>query len=199
MSNLSVEFVVILGKRGFGKSQWLKQFSKGHHRKFIFDPTYTMPWPFIDYDEFMDLLINNDFMPGKNFSYATVDSDLVPLMTACGINFGNVLVAIDEASLVFTNPREALPKWASDATLLGRHLKLTVAIAAQRATSIPITMRSQASRLVSFRQTEKADLAALSEWFGERVIELPELHELQCLESDARGNITKYTIPYVKN
>lgn len=49
----------------------------------------------------------------------------------------------------------------------GRHRGIALALVAQRAGTVPLTVRSQLSEIVSFRQDEPEDLAALAERIGE--------------------------------
>lgn len=49
----------------------------------------------------------------------------------------------------------------------GRHRGIALALVAQRAANVPLTVRSQLSEIVTFRQDEPEDLAALAERIGE--------------------------------
>jgi hypothetical protein len=59
--------------------------------------------------------------------------------------------------------------------------------------SIPIDMRSQAHRVVSFYQTEKRDTDWLDDYYGELTEEIFRLPPLECLDFH-KGVISRYRV-----
>lgn len=186
------EVIIILGKTGYGKSTWLTKFLAGVPRKFIFDPFRAIPAEYINADELIRRYESQWFKNQASFSvgmYAPQDFDLIG---ATSYLVGNSYLIIEECGVAFYKG-ERIPEWLQEAIFLGRHVSLSIILTAQRAASIPIELRSQASRFISFRQTEKRDLDWTKDYLGARFEELPELAELECLDSDNHC-VTRYRI-----
>jgi hypothetical protein len=78
---------------------------------------------------------------------------------------------------------------------MGREPRLNLVLVAQRANAVPISVRSQASRIVTFLQTEPADVRALAERIGrEHADEIAQLPELECLDWQAGGAVRRYRV-----
>jgi hypothetical protein len=128
-----------------------------------------------------------------SFKYGTFYSDEIGLFGNVAYAAGNCTYVIEESALVFRR-NEVLEDWANRAIFLGRHVRLNLLLVAQRASKIPIDIRSQANRVITFCQTEPDDVAAVSERIGrDWREEIPKLPPLTCLDWSG-GTVKKYAI-----
>lgn len=123
---------------------------------------------------------------------ATADADALDTFGHLAFLRGNCVYAVEEAALVF-QPGERISGWCKNIVFVGRHRDVSLLVTAQRAASIPIALRSQATRIVSFAQTEGDDVSWLKGCYGEEVKNLPKLPPLECLDAH-QGNLTRYSI-----
>lgn len=191
------EVISIVGLRGYGKTVWTKKYVKSQPRVFLFDPVQDYKKEGFTYYNGSALLDFNDqqfynYDNYNEFKHAISNPDDVDILAALSYQSTYNTLAIDEASFIFP-ARQRLPEFMRELIFLGRHRNVNVVIAAQRAMSIPIDLRSQINRMVSFRQLEGSDIDWLREYFGNRVYEIPELEKLHCFDSKD-GSITKYSI-----
>jgi hypothetical protein len=105
---------------------------------------------------------------------------------------GDCLLVVEEAGFIW-NKGERIPDWLREIVFLGRHKNVSLAITAQRAAYIPIDLRSQANRLVSFWQTELVDVGWLESYLNDRVNEIPTLPKYVCLDAED-NKISRYKI-----
>ena len=200
------EIVFVLGRTGSGKSHWARKFLSGRQRLFCFDPFAETPGvnfaysdeQLIDqYDAVCEREDERNVRP-VNFSIGSTNPDHADVLGAMAFERGHCMLSLEELSLIFPR-RQALPEWCRDLTFLGRHRCCSMLLIAQRAKSIPIELRSQATRIVTFQQTERLDVDWLRDYFGERAGEIPELDDFQCLDYDARApreaRVKKYVAP----
>ena len=181
----SRKIAIVLGLTGFGKSVWTRSFVAGLPRLMVYDPvaSYNVAWK--TDDELIDALdtgqLDKKFRVGSFNSDIDIDTgDMISPELLGSLSFlqGNCTLVLEEASLIFTKGARLRP-WASQIVFLGRHRSTSLVITAQRATSIPIEIRSQAHRVVSFAQTDGDDLKALRSFFGDRHKELSDLRPLE--------------------
>lgn len=188
------EVIVITGKRRFGKSSWLGKYLRGKSRRFIFDPFRQMPAQYLGEDELIERHERGDFTrdAAPNLSIGSCILGDLDLLAAIAYLNGHAHLVIEECGVTFTQGAP-LSEPMMEAVFLGGHQWLSLVFVAQRAVSIPIALRSQETRVVSFRQTDPDDLRRLRTNFGERTEELPQLDKLECL--DVENNVvTRYRI-----
>ena len=90
---------------------------------------------------------------------------------------------------------EDVAQWARPLIYMGREPKLNLVLVAQRIIAIPPDIRSQATRIVTFLQTEMSDCKALSQRFGgEYEDEIRMLPELHCLDWQAGQGVARYSV-----
>ena len=186
------KIIIVLGLTGFGKSVWTREYVATAPRLFVWDPvaSYNVEW--MEQDELIEAL--DDGRLDKKFRVGSFDPDAHELLGSLAFLQGNNTLVMEEASLIFTKGARIEP-WASQIIFLGRHRATSLVITAQRATSIPIELRSQAHRVVSFAQTDGDDLKALRSFFGDRHRELSELQPLECFDAGPGGrDFSHYTI-----
>lgn len=186
------EVVIVLGKTGMGKSVMTRKLLQPIRRIFAFDPYRDMPGQYINSDILLELYDSGKLHSNNNFFYITDNSDDVELFGSIAYLSGHCALAIEEMGFLF-NSHDAIPGWMREMVFGGRHRFVSLYVVAQRAVSIPIDLRSQATRLISFAQHEGADVNWLKNYFGTRVEEIPHLNVLECLDS-YRNTIAKYKV-----
>lgn len=193
------EVIIVLGKTGQGKSVWTRSYLLNKSRVFIFDPVREFPVERY-FDSAQDLAefvehINEGLI--NNFRIGLSDIEHLDLLGNASFLVGNCFLGIEEAAFCF-EMRQRSPQWLRDIIFLGRHRNVSLLMTAQRAVSIPIDLRSQASRAVSFAQNEGRDIDWLRDYFGNRVYEIPDLGILECLDS-FEGEVNRYKLAIYKN
>ena len=186
------DVIIIIGKTGFGKSTWLNKYARGLPRIFAFDPFRAFPAEYISGEELITRFETGKFREHPRYSLGTYALSDLELFGSVAYETGNCAFVIEECGVAFYKGErisECMQEWI----FLGRHKSLTLIFTAQRATSIPIELRSQASRFVTFRQTEKSDVKWTGEYIGDLVDELPNLDELECIDADKKS-VTRYRI-----
>lgn len=198
------DIIIVLGKTGHGKSRWTWEYLRTQPRVFAYDPIHEMPgmiWMNAqDVIEWHDQDQPSGFeLPGerprvqRKFRIATDDENSLETFGHLAFIRGDCIYAVEEASLVFEQG-ERISGWCKNIVFVGRHRNVSLLVTAQRAASIPIALRSQATRTVSFAQQEGDDLNWLKGVYGkERVQELPFLPRLTCFDSHD-GELKCYSI-----
>jgi DNA helicase HerA-like ATPase len=188
------DIVFVLGRTGSGKSHWAKKFLASRTRLFAFDPFGALPGVSFARDddhliEMYDALYEREtersFRPSL-FAIGSTNPEHVDVLGAMSFERSNCTLALEELSLVFPR-RQPIPPWCRDLVFLGRHRGCSLVLIAQRAASVPIELRSQATRIVTFQQTEPRDVAWLGDYYGEQADRVPELDDFYCLDYDARA------------
>lgn len=177
------EFIIIFGNQGEGKTVWAKSYARHQKRLLVFDPV--ADYTFVDYatppDEWQPGVINGGL---KSFRFGTYYQEELPLFAHTAFAAGDCTFLIEECALIFKRGEE-LHDWAKPLVFMGRHRRVNLVLVAQRATKIPIDIRSQANRIITFKQTEPNDVSALGERMGNNVEnEIPSLQKLHCLDLD---------------
>lgn len=180
------KIIVVLGKTGHGKSVWTRAYVAGVPRLFVADPLGSFRCEWCDHGELLNRYDYGEFAANKKFSVGSVELADAELMGALAFLSRSCTYVVEEASLVFEKGGR-LPGWANDIVFLGRHRDVSMIVTAQRAASIPIEIRSQAHRVVSFAQHEGDDLKWLRGFFGNDIEKLPSLPPLTCLDSEGTG------------
>lgn len=186
------EIIIVLGKTGYGKSRWTWQYIAGKPRVFCYDPLHDAPnMEWRDAPGLVDAYDEQQFH-GEGFRYATADFGALDCIGHMAYLVGNCVLVVEEASLIYRKG-QPISGWSQNIVFLGRHRNVSLLVTAQRAASIPIEMRSQASRIVTFAQTEGDDIGWLRGAFGSQIDNVATLQRGQCLDSDA-GEIRCYSI-----
>jgi len=167
------DIILVLGKTGFGKSLWCKLFTRNNKRLLVFDPMASfdnVEW--LKHEDIFDLFDEGaeGVIADKNFRLGAFEFESIDVFGSTAFVTGNNLLVIEEASQIFKKG-QPLPDWTNRLVFMGRHEACSLLVTAQRATSIPIDLRSQANRVISFRQTEKTDMVWLGEFFDKSELE----------------------------
>lgn len=185
------EIVIVLGRTGQGKSIWTRSFCRGFKRVFASDILQDFNASYVTANQLLELHDSQKLF-NANFRIGTSDPDDLDLLGSMAFLYGRAWLVIEEAGFYFPAGSRA-PAWMREAAFLGRHRELSILITAQRPTSIPTDLRSQASRVICFNQLEKNDINWLDTYFGELMDEIGELEELECLDATAK-EVTRYKI-----
>lgn len=186
------EIVIILGKTGYGKSVWLRQFCSQFPRVFVYDPLKAFEADYLDYETIIRKHDAGDFKNARAFRIGSGSLEDFSLLGSLAYINKNCVLVGEECAKIF-DKGERIEEWLSDIVFLGRHNAVSLVVTAQRAASIPIDLRSQATRLVSFAQTEGDDVNWLKAFLGNRVKELGTLKILECLDATTT-EINRYSI-----
>jgi len=190
--NVTRDYVLVIGNQGFGKSAWTMTYGRGKPRLFCFDPKAQYPVDF-----YWDEATLRDVIEGrtKQFRLGTFRSDELSLIANAAYGTTDCALILEECAFLFARG-EQLEEWAQRVVYMGREPKLDLVLVAQRAMAIPIDIRSQASRVVTFFQSEPEDCDALAKRIGRQYRdEIAQLPMMTCLDWEA-GKVSRYTITY---
>lgn len=188
------EVVIILGKTRYGKSTWLGKFLANKPRRFTFDPFRKTAAEYLTADQIIERHEAGLFRP-ENAPRCSVASHILPdidLLSSVAFLNGHAYFTIEECGVAFYKG-ERISEPLQEAIFLGGHQWLSLVLVAQRAASIPIELRSQATRFVSFLQTEKADVKWCEDYLGERMAEVRTLDKFECLDYE-NNSVSRYRI-----
>lgn len=189
------EIVIVLGKTGQGKSVWTRKYIEPFKRKFSFDPLMDIPANYMDESGLLHQYDNGAFEFGKEFHIGIFNSEYLELMGSLAFLSGNVCLTVEECAIAFPYGNHSVSEWLREVVFMGRHRRVSLILTAQRAISIPIIVRSQATRIVSFAQQEGADMKWLQDYFGSKANFIPDLPKLTCLDSHD-GIVSQYRIDF---
>lgn len=194
------EIVLVMGMTGYGKSWWTKLYHRLWSRTVVYDPAASFQvkeW--LTPEEIFERLTAEK--PPQKFDYGFVDDDEESVSGIGRLVFytGNVMYIIEECATVFEKGMMRSPKWVKDLCFFGRHRACSLVLIAQRPTYIPIDIRSQANRVISFCQHEGSDMDWLTDFFGkDRMKRLSTLPKFSCFDYH-NGEVREYSIkPEVK-
>lgn len=177
---------IVLGKRGHGKTAWTRKFLESQKRVILLDPIRDYEgFEYYDRNGLLDeveRLVNEP--DSTSFKIATQDKTCLDLVCNAGMILGNCWVVIEECGVHF-HKGSNMPDDMSTIVFTGRHRNCSLILTAQRAVSIPIDARSQATRFISFKQTESRDLDWLKDYLtSEEIDELTQFQKLECFDVD---------------
>jgi len=193
MSKLEREITLVMGMTGWGKSWWSKLYSLKWGNVLIYDPSMSFPqviWG--NLEDHLDGLIGEE--PEKTFRYGFVDNVDVPQAGSAAFVRGNMMFMIEECAAVFEKGQARMPDWAKRLCFFGRHRECSLTLIAQRPTYIPIDIRSQANRVITFCQHEDSDMQWLGDFFGrERMDRMLTIPKFTCFDWH-NGKVNEYSI-----
>lgn len=185
------EVIIVLGVTGSGKTTWTKKFTDGETRLLAYDIAHDFNVAYMNAEE----LIEQNENPPETFRYGVWTPDDVETLIASAFVWGKCTLMLEELSTLYKTG-EKISGPIGEVVYLGRHQTVTLICIAQRATSIPIAIRSQASRIVTFRQQEDDDVKSLVGKFGkERCARMTGLQDLHCMDW-WKGEVSEYKITH---
>lgn len=187
------DFILVCGNQGFGKTVWTKLYGANESRLLVFDPKGE--YPGVDY-----LTPPDEWIPGvverraQAFRFGSYLPEEIEMLWQAAYAATNCTLINEECTLLF-NRGEDIPRWARPMVFMGREPRLNLVLVTQRANAIPVSIRSQASRIVTFLQTEPDDVRALAARIGkEYADEIISLPELECLDWQAGIGVRRYAV-----
>lgn len=156
------DVVLVFGQTGMGKTLWTRKYIRALKRVIILDPLSEYDGA-TTFEEFSDLVShvesNNVFRVGyPNMTDFDRLCDLARCIDQCTL--------VCEESQRIIPPRMLLSESFEDLIYRGRHTRTSLILVAQRASTVNIAVRSQWSRMVTFRQTEPRDLSWIEDATG---------------------------------
>lgn len=188
------EIIIVLGKTGQGKSVWTRKFLEPNNRLFMFDPLMDTEVQYISKDDLLMMHDQGNFQIGRKFRVGFYNQEDLDLLGSMAFMSKSCWLGIEECANAFPYGNHVTDAWLRECVFLGRHREVSMVLTAQRAQSIPIIVRSQASRIVSFCQQEGRDMNWLYDYFGSRANEISSLDKLECLDA-VNGDVSRYKIP----
>ena len=157
---LENEIIIVLGKKGHGKSSLIKKRIKDLPRYVVFDPKmeYSKGTIFEDFGSFLMFMERN--YKGRYHAVCRFGNDEEYIRAVDLINETGNTTAIIEELYFFLNVRSK-PDSFDRLFRYGRHERINIIAINQRASEIPRHFTSQADKIISFKQTEPADLKYL--------------------------------------
>lgn len=156
------EIIIVYGKSGSGKTTFAKNYIKEHKRVIIIDPQaeYTCGLVFIKLEHLINyylnyLDINKDFCFVCRFE---TDYEHELIFKVCKI-IGNLLLVVEEAE-IYISPYAKSSNFL-DLCRYGRHQNVSLLGIARRSAELSINFRALVTKIISFKQTEPADLKYL--------------------------------------
>jgi DNA helicase HerA-like ATPase len=171
------EIILVFGRSGMGKTTWVKHYIRRLPRLIICDPQEE----YADYSLFDNAEEVYQYVRKKKLFRARF-SDLREIGNMCFLAFilHHVYLIVDEAQRVFY-PRMKLPSEFEDIIYRGRHTHSSLILVAQRPSTLDIAVRSQWTKIITFRQTEKRDIEWITSFLHDSYI-LSDLSTLTYLE-----------------
>lgn len=188
------DVICVCGVTGSGKTTWARLFADPVRRLFVYDLAASFRAQYAPVADIARVQSSGD-LRNKNFRLGVYSPYDAEALTACAYMEGDCLLILEEISTLYKIGARDVGGPLQEAILLGRHRRVSILAIAQRITNIPIILRSQASRIISFRQQEPNDVAALREFLGRDALRLPSLPDLHCLDWN-KGRVTDYTVPF---
>jgi hypothetical protein len=192
------DVIIILGKTRFGKSTWLGKYLRPKPCRFTFDPFQKTQAVYLSEQQLIELHEQGRFQ-NPPYSVGSRQINDIDLLSSVAYLNGNERTRpyfiIEECGIAFYKG-ERISEPLQEAIFLGGHNWLSIALVAQRAASIPVELRSQATRFISFLQTEQADVKWCEQYLGERFEEVRTLQKFECLDWDVteQENVSRYFI-----
>lgn len=165
MGALERNIVIVTGQTGQGKTTFAKQYiASMYDRIFAIDPMEQYPVDYMRFDQVVEKFPNAENSP-KVFKLGVSDIKCFSGMCKLAYAVGDCCLLIEETDL-FDQKDDAF----LNLVFRGRHKKVSLVAVSQRPFRLSINLRSQANRLVAFKQIEPNDLKWLKEITSKAVI-----------------------------
>lgn len=187
------DFIIVCGMQGYGKSVWTRHYCASKTRLLTYDPKAEHAVDFVTPpDEWLPDVINQR---RERFRFGTYLAEEVEMIACAAYAATRTTLCLEECKMLFDRGADVAP-WARPLIYMGREPQVNLILVAQRIIAIPPDIRSQASRIVTFLQTEKDDCKALEARFAEDGIgdEIRSLAELHCIDWQAGQGIKRYSV-----
>ena len=207
MTKQEREVVLVVGKTGHGKTLWTRRYVFSRRRVIILDPMLEYEGEqFDDTRKILDHVAKNRFYQVRSeWAEDAPDLALIAMVGGKCVKPGkpmphpkctDVCLVIDEAGRAIP-ARSTLDPAIEDVIYRGRHKHVSLVNVTQRASTLSIAARSQWTRLISFWQTEDADVKWVQNQAGSK-IDVEHLRPLEYFDITPIG-IKKKRIHLEKN
>lgn len=190
------DFIVVAGMQGCGKSTWVELYTAAKSRLLCYDPKAAHRG--VDFstppDEYIPQILRGEM---QSFRYGTHLPEEIELFGSAAYAATRCCFLMEESATLF-DKGESLRPWARPLIFMGREPQLDLVLVAQRLVSIPLDIRSQATRIVSFTQVAPADVRALVEMIGDEGNELRALPRYACIDWQLGEGVSRYTVAPVR-
>lgn len=185
------DFIIVVGAQGYGKSLWAKLFTRITPRLLVYD--FKLSFPNVIFQKLTGELFDTILATTDNYRYGSGYYDDIDILSNLSYASGNNTLVLEECGTIFRRSQTMMP-WSKRMVFAGREQNANLILVAQRAASIPIDIRSQANRIVSFMQHESEDIRALVMKIGSSYRwKLPNLKPYHCIDWND-GQVSEYSI-----
>jgi len=179
MTKQEREIILVIGKTGHGKTLWTRRYVFSRRRVIILDPMLEYEGElFDDTGKMLDHVEKERYYQVRT-EWAEDAPDLAKIAMAAGLcvkqskpmphpKCRDVCLVIDEAGRAIPS-RTTLDPAIEDVIYRGRHKHVSLVNVVQRASTLSIAARSQWTRLISFWQTEDADVKWVQNQAGAKI------------------------------
>jgi hypothetical protein len=174
VEGLQRDVILVFGKTGSGKTEWIKQYLSSCTRVLIADADQR-GYPAKHFETFDDLAVHaaNNLSPQSFFRFSyTPYEDEFPIFLDLGRILSPIHLVLEEADRL---PDPSYCPEYQEIIVRGRHTSTSIVAASIYPALMPKMLRSQASRIIVFRQHEPADIDWLRRVMGEDASRLPNL------------------------
>lgn len=180
------EITLAFGKTGMGKTVWTQQHVRTLKRCIILDPIYEYRDAVL-FDDLAELIEHLERY--RYFRVSMSDPSMFPMLCRVASAVTDCTLVIEEAGRVLP-PHIELPPEFAELVYRGRHTRTSLVIVSQRATTVHIAARSQWTRLITFAQSESADVKWIQDVTG-LDIEPSDLPRLEYFDVTPHGHERK--------
>lgn len=181
MEGLQRDVILVFGKTGSGKSEWIKHFLAQCTRVIIADADQR-GYPAVHCDSFDELAdYCRKHQRRESFfrvSYTPYEHEFPVFLDLARI-ISPVHLVLEEADR-FPDPEECFEY--QHVVVRGRHSETSLIAASLYPALMPKLLRSQATRVIAFRQHEPADIDWLRRVMGDDAFNLPHLKDHEYLD-----------------
>jgi len=190
--------ILVLGKRGGGKSYLAKSLLKNYDRYIIFDTLgeYTDGVCFDNlkdlgefWDKYFDTKFRLIYQPLNPYKIIDKENEKTEFDIVCDLvwDCGNMALIVEEIDTFCSSM--AITDSFANVIQRGRHRDITLIGISQRPYGINRLISSQSKEIYSFVMTEPRDIDYLSQYIGKDVEQIRELGQYQYLKWEASGKL----------
>lgn len=171
---MQTEVILVVGKRGTGKTTWARDFVSQKTRVIVADAGFG-EFPFQEINDFGTFCASISRSGFFRLSYTPMGWEWPHVLNAAmaaGRDGGPLWLVLEEASRL--PPPRACEEYER-LLIMGRHYGVNLLALSTRPAHLPPDYRSQATKVIAFRQHEERDLDYLAGIMGDRAKALPGL------------------------
>jgi len=161
---LERDIIIVTGTPGMGKSRWTRQFLRTLTKPRVLIMDTMIEHDGILFDDMGELIEHIERYP--TFRVRTQSVPDFELLCKIAYAAGLCWFAIEETQRILPSSRMELPPAFLDIIYRGRHRRVNLLMVSQRPSTVHIAARAMWNRIISFRQTEPADVSWLTNVTG---------------------------------